>query len=63
MPEARVLRALFTRAGTYWMSSLSGMGTEKPAPYINESRSFQRILQDAQRQGISLREFEKRLAR
>jgi hypothetical protein len=63
IPEARVLRGLLAKAGVSWMSSALGLATYNSERYVDQVRSFQRGLEDARRQGMTLREFEKRLAR
>jgi hypothetical protein len=44
------------------MSSALGLATYNSERYADHAPSFQRILQEAQRQGMTLREFERRLA-
>jgi hypothetical protein len=61
MPEVRALRGLLARAERYWMSSALGLATYNSEHYGNQPRPFQRMLEEAQRQGMTLREFERRL--
>ncbi len=63
IPEASALRGLIARAEMCWISSALGLTTRWPEPYGRTGVSFQQMLGDAQKQSMTLREFEKRLAR
>ncbi len=45
------------------MSSALGITTYNSERYVDQGMSFQRTLENARRQGMTLREFEKRLGR
>jgi hypothetical protein len=62
VPDGSLLRSLIGKADRPWTTSALGVGSYRPARYGGEPASFQQKLQEGQRLGLTLREFEKRLA-